>query len=181
MWHSVTDGPNIERFVLNCNIHHFSSAGETPLAKNEIIDMLGFGGNTETSQEIFAREGNIPNITNDKAAQLLLQLLKRNTDPIVLDFTTTDMMNRYKKWKEKTVTSVVSGCHLGHFHALFCVFEFSDGEDYDNIVDTRQSIIDLYYLMLLISTKNKYCYERWKTMVTQMIEKDPGCPKLLQL
>ena len=92
IWHSVTDGSNIEWFVLDYNIHHFSSAGETPLAKNGIIDMLGFGGNTETSPNILAREGNIPNITYDKAAQLLLQSMKHDTDPIVLDFTAINMM-----------------------------------------------------------------------------------------
>jgi len=40
-WESVTNAPDIERFVLDRNIHHFSSAGETPLATNEIMDMIG--------------------------------------------------------------------------------------------------------------------------------------------
>lgn len=178
LWHSVTDGLDIKRFVFDCKIQHFSSAGETLLATNEIIDMLGFGGNTETSQKFLAGEGNIPNITNNKTSKLLLHSMKRDTDPIVLDFTATNMMNRYKIWKEKTVMSVASGRHLGHFHALFCAFKFSNRDDYDNIVEKQQSIIDLHYLILCISTNNEYCYERWKTMVTQMIEEDPGCPKL---
>ena len=80
--------------------------------------------------------------------------------------------------KEKTVTYVASGRHLGHFHALFRAFEFSNGNDYEATVEKRQAIIDLHYLMLCISDNNKYVYERWKTVVTQMIEKDPGCPKI---
>ena len=32
--------------------------------------------------------------------------------------------------------------------------------------------------MLVIAAKNKYVYEWWKQIVTQMIEKDPGYPKL---
>lgn len=32
--------------------------------------------------------------------------------------------------------------------------------------------------MLLITAKNKYVYDWWKQIVTQLIEKDPGCPKL---
>ena len=35
--------------------------------------------------------------------------------------------------------------------------------------------------MLRISANNKYVYERWKTIVTQMIEKDPGSPKINRL
>lgn len=31
LWESVTNAPDIERFVLDRNIHHFSSAGETQL------------------------------------------------------------------------------------------------------------------------------------------------------
>lgn len=123
--------------------------------------MLGFGGNTETSRKFLAGEGNILNITNDKAAQLLLKSIKRDTDPIVLKFTATNMMNRYIKWKEKTVMSVISGCHLSHLHALFCANEFSDGNNYGNIVKKRQSISDLHYLMLVISANNDYCYNHW--------------------
>ena len=119
LWEPVTNAPNIERFVLDRNIHHFSSAGKTPLATNDIMDMLGFDGNTEISQQILAGEANINDITDNEAAQLLLQLMNSDTAPIVLDFTATNMMNRYKKWKEKTIASVASGRHLGHFHALF--------------------------------------------------------------
>ena len=45
-WGSVTDGLDIERLILKWNIWNFSQAGETPLASTDIIDMLGFGGDT---------------------------------------------------------------------------------------------------------------------------------------
>ena len=35
--------------------------------------------------------------------------------------------------------------------------------------------------MLCISDNNKYVYKHWKTVVTQMIEKDPGSPKISRL
>ena len=97
MWGSVTNAPNIERFGLDRNIHHFSSAEETPLATNNIMDMLGFGGDTEILQQILAGEANINDITDNEAGQLLLQSTTRDTAPINLDFTDTNMMNRYKK------------------------------------------------------------------------------------
>ena len=68
--------------------------------------------------------------------------MNRDTPPINLDFTAIDMMNRYKKWKEKTTMSVSSGRHLGHFHALFRAFEFSDGDDYDNIVEKGKQLLN---------------------------------------
>ena len=43
-WGSVTDGPDVERLILDQNIHHFNQAGDTPLASNKIIDMLGLAG-----------------------------------------------------------------------------------------------------------------------------------------
>ena len=61
------------------------------------------------------------------------------------------------------------------------MFEFSNGDDYEAIDEKRQAIIDLHYLMLCISDNNKYVYKGWKTVVLQMIEKDPGSPKINQL
>ena len=49
---------------------------------------------------------------------------------------------------------------------FFCAFEFSNGDDYDAIVEKQQAIIDLHYHMFCISDNNKYVYERWKTVVT---------------
>ena len=143
--------------------------------------MLGFGGDTEMAQRILDGTADIPKITDDKAAQLLLESMKRDTDPIILEFTPDDMMNRYKKWNEKTVTSVQSGRHLGHLHALFRAFLFYSDEDYNEMCHKRSAIIQLHFLMLDIAAKNKYVYARWKRIITQMIEKDPGCPKLYRL
>ena len=94
-WGSDTDGPSIKRLILDRNIEHFSQAGETPLASNEIIDMLGFGRDIEMAQQILDVTADIPQITDDKAVQLLLESMKRDTDPIILQFTPNDMMNRY--------------------------------------------------------------------------------------
>ena len=100
--------------------------------------MIGFGGDTEISQQILAGVANVEDITDDEAGQILLQSMYRDSPPLDFDFIAIDMMNRYKKWKEKTITSVPSGRHLGHYHALFRAFEFSDGDDYEAIVEKRE-------------------------------------------
>ena len=143
--------------------------------------MLGFGGDTEMAQCILNGTANISQITDNKAAQFLLESMKRNTDPIFFDFTPNDMMNCYKNWKEKTVTSVYSGRHLGHFHALYHAFLFFSVEDYNKVCHKRSMIIQLHRTMLVIAAKNKYVYKLWKHIVTQIIEKDQGCPKLYRL
>ena len=105
--------------------------------------------------------------------------MKRDTNPIILEFTPNDMMNRYKKWNEKTVTSVQSGRHLGHLHALFRAFLFYSDEDYNKMCQKRSAIVQLHFLMLVIAAKNKYVYDHWKRIVTQMIEKDVKLPHFL--
>ena len=94
LWESVTNAPDIERFGLDRNIHLFSSAEETPLATNDSMDMLDFDGDTDILKQILAGEAYINDITDNKAGQLLLQSMTRDTAPINLDFTATDMMNR---------------------------------------------------------------------------------------
>ena len=39
----------------------------------------------------------------------------------------------------------------------------------------------MHHLMLVVAMRNGFVYERWKTIVTQMIEKVPGCPKISRL
>jgi len=90
------------------------------------------------------------------------------------------MMNRYQKWNEKTTTSP-SGRHLGHFHSLFRGFKFSTVDEYDEITRKRDIIIEIHWNILKIAIKHKHVYERWKTIVTQMIEKEAGNPKLFRL
>ena len=97
----------------------------------------------------------------------------RNTPKVLV-------MNKYKKWNEKITTSP-SGRHLGHFHALFRAFSYNDDEEKKEIEKMRDVIIEMHHLMLMIAIKNGFVYERWKTIVTQMIEKLPGCPKITRL
>ena len=104
----------------------------------------------------------------------------RQRKEIKITLTIEDMMNRYKKWRETTTTSP-SGRHLGHFHALFRAFSFENAKDKEKIEEMRKEIIILHHTMLSIAMKNSFVYERWKKVVTQMIEKEKGNPKLHRL
>ena len=99
---------------------------------------------------------------------------------IKIDISPDDMMNRYKNWNEKTTTSP-SGRHLGHYHALFRPFKYNNEEEKEELERKRNVIIQLHHTMLMIAIKNGFVYKRWKKIVTQMIEKEPGNPKLYRL
>ena len=178
-WHAVTDGPTVTQLILERNKKHFSQAGETPLATNEIIDLIGPGADTEYAEKILDGTADLTEATDDETSQTLLSLMRRETT-IKIDLTKEDMMNRYRKWKEKTTTSP-SGRHLGHFHALFRPFSSDNDAEKEEIEDMRSTIICLHHTMLRIATDNSFVYDRWKTIVTQMIEKDKGSPKLYRL
>ena len=176
----ITDGPTMEALILNRNIRHFSQAGDTPLATNEIIDEIGFGGTTEIAQRLLDGTADVDAITDDEVSRLFLQALQRASDTIQIEISQQDMLNRYKNWDEKTTTSP-SGRHLGHFHALFRGFKTSTDDERDEILHKRKTIIELHWLILQIAIKHQHVYERWKTIVTQMIEKEVGNPKLFRL
>ena len=93
-----------------------------------------------------------------------------------MEFDSDDMIQGYRSWLEKKTTSP-SGRHLGHFHALFRPFKYDNEAELEEITNLRALIIQLHFTMLQIAVKHKHVYDRWLTVVTQMIEKDPGSPK----
>ena len=202
----ITDGPTIERLLLDRNIRHFRQAEGTPLASSDCIDAIGFGGTSPLAQELLQGDGNLDNITTDAASQLFLSEMKQTTASINITLTKEEMMNRYKGWSEGTTTSIGSGRHLGHFAALWRPFQYKQpakapinpydknkrkqskkkqqqdtADEYEVIDDQRQSIINLHHLMLQIAIKNRHVYQRWLDIITQMLEKDPGSPKIFRL
>ena len=201
-----TDGPTIERLLLDRNIRHFRQASDTPLATKTCIEAIGFGATTPTAQQFLNGTADPSLLTTDIASQLLLREMKQSSEPIQVQLTADVMMQRYKKWNESTTTSVGSGRHLGHYAALHKPFKYiqpvtksinpydkkskrahkkqqtlSTEEEYELIDNMRTTIILLHHLMLQISIKNRHVYQRWLDVITQMIEKDPGNPLIHRL
>ena len=202
----VTDGPTIERLLLDRNIRHFRQAANTPLATTDCVDAIGFGATTPTAQQFLNGTADPSSLTKDIASQLLLREMKRASEPIQVELTADIMMQRYKTWNESTTTSVGSGRHLGHYATLHKPFKYiqpltkpinpydkktrkakqqqqttSTEEEYELIDNMRKSIILLHHLMLQIAIKNRHVYQRWLDVITQMIEKDPGKPLIHRL
>ena len=108
---AITDGPTIERLILHRNIRHFRQAETTPLATPEVIKTIGFGADTERAEALLEGKDDPTDITDDEWARYLLTSMKRHSKELDIKITTEKMMEKYKRWKERTSTSP-SGRHL---------------------------------------------------------------------
>jgi hypothetical protein len=135
----ITDGPTIERLILHRNIRHFRQAEFTPLATPAVIRTIGFGADTERSEQLLEGRDDPTDITNDEWSRYLLTSMKRHSAELEIQVTTEKMMDKYKRWKERTSTSP-SGRHLGHFHALFRPLKAKDDKDRDRLEGMRTDI-----------------------------------------
>ena len=100
------------------NKRHFRQAENTPLAGKDVSDKIGFGATTQSANEILEGTANLDEITDDSTSKRLLETFKTSKPELEIEVTKEKMMDRYKKWNERTVASPL-GRHLGHFHALF--------------------------------------------------------------
>ena len=85
----------------------------------------------------------------------------------------------FKHWKERTSTSP-SGCHLGHWHALFA----PDGEAYPTdgpTQDVGPQIMSVHASILNASTATGIPLDRWAKVHSQMIAKSEGQPRIDKL
>jgi hypothetical protein len=89
-------------------------------------------------------------------------------------------MEKYRRWKERTSTSP-SGRHLGHFHALLRPMKAKDEEDRERLEGIRQEIRELHATMLQTAYDNEHVYKRWKYILTCMLGKDIGIPRIHRL
>ena len=90
----ITDGPTIERLLLDRNIRHFRQAEGTPLASPACIEAIGFGATSPLAQEILSGKGNIDNITTDAASKLFLHEMKQTSPSLAITLTKEQMMTR---------------------------------------------------------------------------------------
>ena len=65
-------------------------------------------------------------ITYDEWSRYLLTSMKRHSEELKIEITAAKMMDKYRRWKERTSTSP-SERHLGHFHALDACKNATDG------------------------------------------------------
>ena len=62
--------------MLERNIKHFSQTGDTPLATNEIIGLIGPGSDTTFVESILNRSADLFQVTEDETSQRLLNIMR---------------------------------------------------------------------------------------------------------
>jgi hypothetical protein len=166
--------------ILNRNIRHFRQAETAPLATPEVIRTIGFAADTDRAEQLLDRSDDPTDITDDKWSRYLLTSMRRHSEEIKIEITKDKMMSKYKIWKERTSTSP-SGRHLGHFHALFRPMKAKDDKDRERLDDIRTEIIELQATMLQTAYDNEHVYKRWEYILTCMLGKDSGIPRIHRL
>jgi hypothetical protein len=63
---AITDGPTIERLILNRNIRHFRQAETTPPATAEAIRKIGFGADMKRTEQLLEGSDDPTDITDDE-------------------------------------------------------------------------------------------------------------------
>jgi hypothetical protein len=81
------------------------------------------------------------------------------------------------KWNKMTTTSP-SGRHLGHYKLLLRLSVFETKESTINI---SQKTMFVYYQMMMIAAVTGTALERWCNVLTIMIEKIKGNPRVDKL
>ena len=158
-YYIIIDPPLIEKEILRRNKRHFRQVENTPLAGKDVSDKIGFRATTKTANEILEGTTNIDEITNDPTSKRLLEIFKTSKLELEIEVTKDKMMDRYKKWNERTAT-LPSGRHLGHFHALFRLFKYDlkNPGDKAMLEEKRELIINVYFMMLQLAAKYHQVY-----------------------
>jgi hypothetical protein len=154
---AITDGPTIERLILHRNIRHFRQAEYTPLATPSVIRTIGFGADTTRAEQLLEGNTDPTDITDDEWSRYLLTSMKRHSKELEIEITTKKMMNKYRRWKERTSTSP-SGRHLGHFHALFRPMKAKNEDDRERLEGIRQELIELQGLIIQTAYNNEHVW-----------------------
>ena len=193
-WIEETDPRRVEKAIMEQNIKHFGQAENTPFTAPPLKYM-------QSIRHPMARkimEGHAAALEEQmiylETKQLLCLLaLSPGQEDCVSKLDAAAMKKAYKNWKEKTATSP-SGRHLGHFHALLKPdgidrrkkrdqhgeSDENEGDD-ETGKDPAELIWKIHAEMLHIVVRWEYIPKQWKRVLTLMLEKKLGEPKIHRL
>ena len=119
----------------------------------------------------------------DEIQKLFLDNLIRVTD-VDESFkfvTEEEFRGKMKAWRETTTTSP-SGRHLGHYKSLFAIIDRSlDEDEREQLQQIQKDIMTCYLGVINYAIKHRYSLERWRTIMNNMIYKEPGNVKIHRL
>jgi hypothetical protein len=180
-WRTIDLPADIMHYLRLRNRLHFGQAEGTPFTTSPLRELVDWEASTKTSDLIL--EGDY---TSDELTHLESLLLKhcKQTSPldnIKAEITEEQFVSRMKVWRESTTTSP-SGVDLGHYKALINPHSLNlDSDEGVTLEARRKKIISAHVSLINYAIRNRFTYERWKTIVNVMIQKEPGNNKIHRL
>ena len=116
--------------------------------------------------------------------QMLIDSFRYATTPDTIkpEITEAEYKGKLKAWNEGPSTSPTSNMHLGHLKAYWCEHTLPQGSKEAKLLeDIRKTIHDGHLMLINYAIHFGYSYEKWKSIVNTMLEKDKGIPKMHRL
>ena len=179
-WETISIPSEIERLLLERNQAHFGQAEGTPLTRPPFTADIGYKADGYAADLIL--NGQTDYRTINAATQLLVTHLQSRTTALLDgNVTNEDVLGKLKNWKESTTTSP-SGIHLGHYHCIWKDTKIpADDPKHEEMKDNQALLLRTTTAILNYAIKFGYAYERWRTVVNVMLQKDPGNPRIHRL
>ena len=119
----------------------------------------------------------------DEIQKLFLDNLIRVTevDELFKFVTAEEFRGKMKAWRESTTTSP-SERHLGNYKLLITTIDrLLDEDERERLQQIQKDIMNCYLGVINYAIKHRYSLERWKTIMNNMVYKEPGNVKIHQL
>ena len=188
-WMEIQDtGEKINK-IIQRNIGHFGQAEneKTPFFQHPLQHKIDYKATTVTSELIL--KGDYDNEALNEVTQHMINGFKEKHHKRVEKYLSQDdVKNKFKTWKAGTSVSPMSKLHLGIWKIIFTNHMYSNEQQeglpgpnkmkYDDIQNKLQAI---WINLLNYAIKWEYSYERWKMIVTRMIQKSAGDNRIHRL
>jgi len=184
----ILEPDEMDATLLDYSRTHFARAQGSPFTIDPLARMVQYDGVTPFGNLIFRGKVDLDALPVDAATRAVLKHLSDKlplqTDhlhPINYD----ELQNGIKKWPEKTTTSP-SGRHLGIYkslqrHVLEKKNENQPSSTPPEGLTQGRDVLFLIFDVMSLALKHTYTLERWKTVWTIFIEKEPGNPDIAKL
>ena len=164
-WEYTEDLQEIERRLLEWNIHHFNQAHTSPLATKYWQDKLDPIHKSEDELEDILHHTLLDGEELSAETICLLEQISNNLQPMMDEKRTKITEEHFRSFYKCTPedkSASPSGLHLGHYKSA------ASNETFSFVL---WSIICMAY-------QNSFCLDRWKLSATTLLEKIPGFPKI---
>jgi hypothetical protein len=183
-WRTVKLPANIMHYLRLRNRLHFGQAQGTPFTVPPLQELVDWEASSKTSDLII--EGDYSSTKLNTLEQLFINHCQKSSplDSIDGEIIEAQFISQIRVWRKSTTMSP-SGVDLGHCKALLNPHSLDPASVEGEILDDRRKqIISAHVSLINYAIRNRFTYDRWKTIVNVMmnlIKKKPGNNKIHRL